>query len=128
MTPCNTTTISGHHIATRPSAALCHSVDSNRALCDTAEQSWMRSDWRTDQPGAYTGMLWEYGPTGECFINTTINAPCDQGYVPHDSVNASLAQDIQAAVKFADKHGLLAIKNTGHDHLGRSSAGGRLSI
>jgi len=74
-------------------------------------------------------MLWEYGPIAQCFINTTREAPCQQGYVPAYSINASSTEDIEKGIKFADKHDLLlAIKNTGHDHLGRSSAGSGLSI
>lgn len=121
--------ISGQLIATRPSAATCHAADYNEAACVTARQNWTVSDWRTDQPGAYTGMLWEYGPTAQCFINTTREAPCQQGYVPRYSVNASSVEHIQKAIRFADKHDLLlVIKNTGHDHLGRSSGGDGLSI
>ncbi|KAJ9651527.1 hypothetical protein H2198_009195 [Neophaeococcomyces mojaviensis] len=82
-----------------------------------------------EAPGAYTGMLWEYGPTDQCYINTTVEAPCQQGYVPQYSVNASSIKDIQTAVRFANKHDLyLVIKNTGHDHLGRSSGGNGFSI
>lgn len=45
------------------------------------------------------------------------------------SVNASGVEDIQAAILFADKHDLyLTIKNTGHDHLGRSSGDGSFAI
>lgn len=121
--------VSGRLLITRPSAAVCHSDDFDEQACTTARANWTVSDWRTDQPGAYTGMLWEYGPIDQCFINTTRSAPCEQGYVPRYSVNASSVADIQAAVRFADEHDvLLAIKNTGHDHLGRSSAGGGLSI
>ncbi|KAK5089704.1 hypothetical protein LTR70_007560 [Exophiala xenobiotica] len=121
--------IAGRLIATRPSAAVCHAEDYDEVACSTAKQNWTVSDWRTEQPGAYTGMLWEYGPVAQCFINTTREAACQQGYVPRYSVNASSIDDIQQAIHFADEHDLLlAIKNTGHDHLGRSSGGDGLSI
>jgi len=116
--------IAGRLIATRPSAAVCHAEDYDEVACLTAKQNWTVSDWRTEQPGAYTGMLWEYGPVAQCFINTIREAACQQGYVPRYSVNASSIEDIQQAIHFADEHDLLlAIKNTGHDHLGRSSGG-----
>ncbi|KAK6375522.1 hypothetical protein LTR64_003647 [Lithohypha guttulata] len=122
--------ILGRLIVTRPSAAVCHVEDFDSEACTIAKEYWTVSDWRTDQPGAYTAVLWEYGPVDQCFINTTAEALCDQGYVPHYSVNASSVADIQAAVKFADENDvLLTVKNTGHDHLGRSSSpGGGLSI
>lgn len=45
------------------------------------------------------------------------------------SVNASSVEDIQAAICFAEEHDLyLTIKNTGHDHLGRSSGDGSFAI
>lgn len=121
--------VSGRLISTRPSAAVCHAQNFDKAACSVAEQNWTLSDWRTDQPGAYTAMLWEFGPTAQCFINTTTDAPCQQGFVPQYSVNVSKIEDIQKAVVFASENDvLLVVKNTGHDHLGRSSGGGGLSI
>ena len=121
--------ISGRLISTRPSAAVCHIQNFDGAACAMAKQNWSMSDWRTSQPGAYTAVLWELGPTAQCFINSTKDAPCDQGLVAQYSVNVSTVEDIQNAVRFADKNDLLlTVKNTGHDHLGRSSGGGGLSI
>lgn len=121
--------ISGRLVNTRPSAAVCHAHNYDEAACSVARANWTVSDWRTDQPGAYTAMLWEFGPTDQCFINTIVDAPCEQGLVPEYSVNASSTDDIQKAIGFAsEKDLLLVVKNTGHDHLGRSSGGGGLSI
>jgi hypothetical protein len=72
--------------------------------------------------------LWELG-ADQCFINTTVGAPCGQGRVAQYSVNATGVVDIQAAVRFASERNLyLVVKNTGHDHLGRSGGAGSFAI
>jgi hypothetical protein len=120
--------IGGRLIESRPSAAVCHGSEYNEALCTTAKANWTSSDWRTAQPGAYSAILWELG-ADQCFINSTINAPCGQGLVAEYTVNASSIEDIQSAVKWAAKKNLyLTVKNTGHDHLGRSSGRGAFAI
>ncbi|KAM0723873.1 hypothetical protein Q7P37_000863 [Cladosporium fusiforme] len=122
------TSISGRLIASRPSAAVCHDPTYHVELCETAKTNWTNSDWRTDQVGAYSAILWEVG-NGQCFPDTPQNDVCDQGLVAPMSVNASSVEDIEAAICFAEKHDLyLTIKNTGHDHLGRSSGDGSLAI
>ncbi len=45
------------------------------------------------------------------------------------SVNATVAADIAAAIKFADRRNIrLVIRNTGHDYMGRSTGAGGLAI
>ncbi|KAK2757894.1 hypothetical protein FQN54_004300 [Arachnomyces sp. PD_36] len=120
--------ISGHLIRSYPSAAVCHEERYDAGLCDAAEQGWESSFWRTNQTGAYSAILWELGDE-ECFIDSPMSAPCDQGRVPHYSVDVHDVEDIQAAVKFASEKDLyLVVKNTGHSHLGRSSGKGSFSI
>lgn len=120
--------ISGHLLATYPSAAVCHTAHHDAALCKVAQQNWTNSFWRTAQPGAYSAILWELGED-QCFIDTAIAAPCGQGRVAQLSVEAHGVSDIQAAVKFAGKNSLyLVVKNTGHDHLGRSGGTGAFAI
>jgi hypothetical protein len=120
--------IDGRLIHTIPSAAVCHSAHYSEELCSVAKGNWTNSFWRTSQPGAYSAILWQLG-NDQCFINTTVDAPCGQGRVAQYSVNASKVGDIQDAVNFAkEKHLYLVIKNTGHDHLGRSSGEGSFAI
>jgi FAD/FMN-containing dehydrogenase len=64
-----------------------------------------------------------------CFIDAPENATCSQGDVPVYGVGVLNSSDIAACVNFArDNNIRLVIKNTGHDYLGRSTAGGALSI
>ncbi|KAE8391183.1 FAD binding domain protein [Aspergillus alliaceus] len=122
-------TVGGRLIRSVPSAAVCHTERYNADQCADAKKSWLDSFWRTNQTGAYSATLWEMGPTGQCFINTSTSAPCDQGIVPYYMVRAESVEDIQASVKFASEKDLsLVTKNTGHDHLGRSSGKGSFGI
>ncbi|QMW39082.1 hypothetical protein G4B11_002362 [Aspergillus flavus] len=122
-------TVGGRLIRSVPSAAVCHTERYNADKCSVAKDSWLDSFWRTNQTGAYSATVWEMGQTGQCFINTSASAPCDQGIVPYYMVRATSVEDIQASVKFANEKDLLLVtKNTGHDHLGRSSGKGAFGI
>ncbi|KOC15294.1 FAD binding domain protein [Aspergillus flavus AF70] len=122
-------TVGGRLIRSVPSAAVCHTERYNADKCSVAKESWLDSFWRTNQTGAYSATVWEMGQTGQCFINTSASAPCDQGIVPYYMVRATSVEDIQASVKFANEKDLLLVtKNTGHDHLGRSSGKGAFGI
>ncbi|KAJ5832417.1 hypothetical protein N7474_000728 [Penicillium riverlandense] len=62
-------------------------------------------------------------------METSRSTHCSQGRISLFSAEVQTTQHIQAAVKFAAQHNLkLAIKNTGHDFLGRSSAPHSLQI
>jgi hypothetical protein len=84
--------------------------------------------------------IFKNGSISACYLNTTLNIPCEQGSVPVIGVDVRSIADAQAAVKFAaDRNLRVSIKNTGfvilhlsiyhyqhlltsHDYLGRSSA------
>ncbi|KAL4897457.1 FAD binding domain protein [Aspergillus ambiguus] len=121
--------IDGRLIRSMPPASVCHVEEYNASQCRVAKESWLDSSWRTNQAGAHSAIVWEMGKWGQCGINTPVEAPCDQGIVPYYSVDARCTEDIQKTVKFASSKNLLLVtKNTGHDHLGRSSGAGALSI
>ena len=64
-----------------------------------------------------------------CYFDTPESVPCRQGRVSLFSIQAKTPEDIQAGVRFAGRHNLrVAVRNTGHDFLGRSSAAGSLHI
>lgn len=125
-------TIHGQLIRSYPSAAVCHDPLYNDNQCSVARTNWSSSDWRTSQPGAYSGILWEIG-SDVCAINGSATKLCGQGrgkvlfdlttasqtdslLVAQYTVNATGVDDIQASVKFAREKCLyLVIKNTGHD-------------
>ncbi len=82
-------TIGGRLIRSVPSAAVCHGARYNADQCATAKSSWLDSFWRTNQTGGYAAMVWEMGETGECFINTPVEAACDQGIGMHAPASPS---------------------------------------
>lgn len=81
--------------------------------------------------GAVQYENWEAWPkqSESCYRDAPRSQPCGQGRVSLYSVLAESASDIQAAVKFAAQHQLrLAIRNSGHDFIGRSTAPESLQI
>ncbi|KAB8748979.1 hypothetical protein FH972_026530 [Carpinus fangiana] len=60
---------------------------------------------------------------------TPIFGRCDQGSVPQYYIDSADPSHIHAGIVFAQKHKIpLVVKNTGHDHRGRSSAPNSLAI
>jgi FAD/FMN-containing dehydrogenase len=87
--------------------------------------------WRSGQPGAVQWQNWEARPAKEesCYIGSSAKIPCGQGRVSLFSAAVQKGEHIEATVRFAKKHDVrLAIKNTGHCYLGRSSAPESLQI
>ncbi|KAJ7107420.1 hypothetical protein C8R44DRAFT_885433 [Mycena epipterygia] len=118
------TTVSGRLVTVVPSAQYC----ANLGGCTDAQ--WTSALFRTTIPGAMNYVNWEQGydltPPSLCLRNGT---KCGQGDVPLYSVEAETVADIQAAVKFASTYNLrVAVKATGHDTLGRSTAPNSLLI
>ncbi|OAA54048.1 FAD-binding, type 2 [Cordyceps fumosorosea ARSEF 2679] len=89
------------------------------------------SVWRDQNPGALQWTNWEAWPehNESCSFDLPRGVLCRQGRISLFSVVAQTAQHIQEAVRFAATHNIkLAIKNTGHCFLGRSSAPESLQI
>ena len=85
----------------------------------------------TDILGAVQYESWEAWPeqNQQCYVESNRSIPCGQGRVSLYSAEVESAAHIQAAVKFAASHNIkLAIKASGHDLLGRSSAPDSLQI
>ncbi|KAJ7489315.1 FAD-binding domain-containing protein [Mycena latifolia] len=119
-------TISGRLIGVVPSAKYCASLPGGGCT----DEQWTSALFRSSIPGAMDQVNWEQGydltPPSLCLRNAT---KCGQGDVPVYSVEAETVVDIQAAVKFANKYNLrLAVKSSGHDYLGRSTAPNSLLI
>ncbi|KAJ7729738.1 FAD-binding domain-containing protein [Mycena metata] len=111
--------ISGRLVTMVPSAKFCAT---RAGGCTDAE--WTSAVFRSEIPGAMNQPNWEQGydltPPSLCYLNGTT---CGQGDDPLYSVEAETVADIQTAVKFAAAHNLrVAVKASGHDYLGRSTA------
>ncbi|KAJ6466810.1 FAD-binding domain-containing protein [Mycena sanguinolenta] len=119
-------TVSGRLVAVVPSAKFC--ADLPGGAC--TEDQWTSALFRATIPGAMNQPNWEQGydltPPSLCLQNGTT---CGQGDVPLYSVEAETVADIQAAVNFSRTHNLrVAVKSSGHDYLGRSTAPSSLLI
>ncbi|RHZ50675.1 FAD-dependent oxidoreductase [Aspergillus thermomutatus] len=121
--------INGNLYAVRPVAAPCHEGDPE--ACHFVTKQWFNSTWRAAQPGAVQWENWEswLEHNQTCSNTSPRQTPCGQGRVSLYSVVAECASHIQEAVRFAKRHNLrLAVKNSGHDFLGRSTAPESLQI
>ncbi|KAF8577488.1 FAD-binding domain-containing protein [Ramaria rubella] len=112
--------IDGRLMTMVPSGEFCKSLSGSQ--CPDTE--WSSSMFRSTIPGAMLQDNWEQdytsNPPSLCFRNSTV---CGQGKVPVLGVNATTVTHIQAGVRFAQAHNLkVAIKASGHDYLGRSTA------
>ncbi|KAJ5136425.1 FAD binding domain protein [Penicillium atrosanguineum] len=57
------------------------------------------------------------------------DVPCNIGSVQWFAVNVSTAEDVQKTLRFTNEHNIrLAIRNTGHDYLGKSTAPGAVAL
>ncbi|KAF4234652.1 hypothetical protein CNMCM8980_008618 [Aspergillus fumigatiaffinis] len=121
--------IDGNLVAVQPVAAPCH-INPNSTTCQEVTAQWSNSVWRAAQPGALQWENWGAWPehNESCYIET---APytCKQGRISLYSAVVQNAGHIQEAVRFARRHNIrLAVKNSGHDFLGRSAAPNSLQI
>ncbi|KAF8529332.1 FAD-binding domain-containing protein [Hysterangium stoloniferum] len=112
------TTIHGRLMNVVPSEKFC------RSLGGCSDAKWSDGNFRNDIIGAMLQYNWEQDYTSTspslCLRNGTA---CGQGNVPILGVNTTTVEHIQASVRFAKIHNLkVAIKASGHDFLGRSTA------
>ncbi|KAH1339631.1 hypothetical protein KXV68_009729 [Aspergillus fumigatus] len=96
-----------------------------------SSQHHSQSGWRASQAGTLQGWVWEVGRTEDetCHAHSPRGAPCHQGRIPLYSAAVESVDQIQVAVRFAQRHRLrLVVRNTGHDTAGRSSGSDSFQI
>ncbi|KAG0040410.1 hypothetical protein BGZ83_002550 [Gryganskiella cystojenkinii] len=121
-------TLNGNLIETFPAAHECHDPYYDEAKCDEINKGHYEENWRGTKPGALHQTNWETFHGQGC-LGTNQSIPCYQGSVPVYTVKAMSIADIQETIRFAAAHNIrLAIKNTGHDFLGRSTAPSSISL
>ncbi|KAK0443635.1 FAD-binding domain-containing protein [Armillaria borealis] len=116
--------VSGRLVKAVPSAQFCNM----HGGCTDAE--WTSASFRANIPGAMNQVNWEQDyesiPPSICQRNST---DCGQGNVPLYAILAESVEDVQIGVAFSSAHNLrLAVKASGHDYLGRSTARNSLLI
>ncbi|KAJ7148034.1 FAD-binding domain-containing protein [Mycena crocata] len=120
-------TIGGRLVNVVPTAKRCETMPGG--ACTDAQ--WSSALFRSTIPGSLNWDNWEQdydlNPPSVCLRKDSV--ACGQGNVPLYSVEAQSAADIQTAVKFANANNLrVAVKCSGHDYLGRSTAPNSLLI
>ncbi|KAF8156884.1 FAD-binding domain-containing protein [Crassisporium funariophilum] len=113
-------TLSGRLVKVVPFVEFCASKAEG-----CSAQQFFSSVFRDEVPGAMNQVNWEQDfdsqPPSLCEPESP--STCNQGDVPLFGILAETARDIQAGVNFARVHNLrLAVKASGHDYLGRSTA------
>ncbi|KAF9555544.1 FAD binding domain-containing protein [Agrocybe pediades] len=117
-----------------PPPSACYPTNMPSRNCSEVVAHYTDGNWRADQPGAmqntnFESFVFLNGTIDACYLNVSLNIPCEQGNVPPVSVDVRSAEDVQAAVVFAKRHNLrLVVKNTGHDYLGRSAGRGAFMV
>lgn len=102
-------------------------AEQNAQECATVNKGWSDAAFQADDP---VGLSYPINatcppvPKGQ-----QASGSCTLGTSPRYAVNATCAEDVSAAVKFAKQRNVrLVIKDTGHDILGRSTGYGSLEV
>ncbi|KAI0020298.1 hypothetical protein F4780DRAFT_377132 [Xylariomycetidae sp. FL0641] len=117
----------GNLIKTVPIGAVCFDGEHyNADTCDTVLTNWTSQYLHHEDP---TSLMWPLASGAMCMPQNAANSSCEMGSFPPYSVKATSVYQVQLAVNFARNTGVrLAIRNTGHDYLGKSTGAGALSI
>jgi FAD/FMN-containing dehydrogenase len=115
------TTVNGRLLTILPEGFPCFNGSTSSPACQAVINNWTNPYWRAAQPGAMQAPNWEADANGNnCF---TPDTPCSQGSIPTVGVAVQDPSDISAALAFAEKYDIqVAVKSTGHDFQGRSTA------
>lgn len=114
-------TVAGNLLAPLPPAIVCDPGEEqyDAAACKAVDQVWSTAQFANGDPLTVHQPNWQHDA---CLPPSIYNGSdtCDVAPFAKYVVNASDAQHVVEAVKFASKHNLrLSVKNTGHDYLGR---------
>ncbi|KAI8669916.1 hypothetical protein LRP88_01637 [Fusarium phalaenopsidis] len=118
--------LAGRLLAPPPPGAVCHPgwPTYDRDTCPQVQKNWSVYEFHADNP---ISVMWDHYTNWTCLPNETY--PCSASGYPAYVVNATKPEHVKLGIDFARKHDIrVAVKNTGHDYLGRSIAPGSLSI
>ncbi|OQD71321.1 hypothetical protein PENPOL_c001G07555 [Penicillium polonicum] len=110
------------------------------AACAAIQENYSDPWLRTNSPNGYMNNqdeMWASDPSDQCLLDSSnptdplafVNATCRQGNLPSHYLEVQSETDVIEAFKFSSCSGKkLAIKNSGHDYLTRSSGRDTLSL
>ncbi|KAK1460253.1 FAD binding domain-containing protein [Colletotrichum melonis] len=119
------TTVSGKLIATVPIGSVCHDPNYDEAACTALQNSWTLPE--THFPSS-SSVMQSYFANQSCDPFTDRTLPCLLGNYVNYAVEVTSAQDVVETINFARENNIrFLVRNTGHDHLGRSTGAGALA-
>ncbi|KAI3541429.1 isoamyl alcohol oxidase [Colletotrichum filicis] len=118
--------VGGRLIAPVPPASVCHDPNYDEAECAAIRKDWVWPEIHESWPGGIQSPYWQ---NSSCDPFTPADTPCTLGHSVSYAINVTNAEDVVQGLSFARRHSLrLAIKNTGHDYMGKSAAKGGLAL
>ncbi|KAF7886958.1 uncharacterized protein EAF02_003605 [Botrytis sinoallii] len=123
--------IGGKLIAPVPIAAVCHNdqfATYNAIVCATLKENWFLPETHLSSSSCCSAMAWMFADNAcnPFLSNTTL---CALGNYVSYTVNATTADDVKEAVKFANLFNVRpVIRATGYDYNGKSTGAGALAV
>ncbi|KAK1956048.1 FAD binding domain-containing protein [Colletotrichum sublineola] len=118
-------TVGGKLIATVPIGSVCHDPNYDEAACTALQNAWTLPE--THFPSS-SSVMQTYFANQSCDPFTDRTTPCLIGNYVSYAVEVTSAQDVVETINFArDNNIRFLVRNTGHDHLGRSTGAGALA-
>ncbi|KAL4748733.1 hypothetical protein BDW72DRAFT_205344 [Aspergillus terricola var. indicus] len=120
----------GNLIPTVPIGSVCY-TDISFARYSSQECAELKSHWpipatHYQHPSSPMAAWWA---NFSCSPFTAASSDCTLGPLARYTANVTSAADIQKVIQFTNQHNIrLAIRNTGHDYLGRSTAPGSVTL
>ncbi|KAF2008819.1 FAD-dependent monooxygenase [Aaosphaeria arxii CBS 175.79] len=124
--------VNGALIKANPVAATCFANSSftSTTNCDTVQKRWFESAFQAEQPESIGYPYWANNscvPPNDYAYRK--GQQCELGGLPSYILNATTAEQIAVAAKWASSRDIrIVVKGTGHDLNGRSSGANSLSI
>ncbi|KAF2177939.1 FAD-binding domain-containing protein [Zopfia rhizophila CBS 207.26] len=131
-------TVNGRLIKSVPYGAACYKAAYDAETCKALAAVKEDVFYRQALPAGVMYTNWEQEGTAGCPVPdppsngsypSPVEGDCTLGGMSAYVVNATSADDVAKAVKFAAKYNLrFRVKNSGHDYTGRSSGAGAFSV
>ncbi|KAK7936684.1 uncharacterized protein PG986_015122 [Apiospora aurea] len=119
-------TVGGRLIQTVPLGAPCHDPSYDEATCESLRSQWQ---WETIHMESSSSVMTPLFANQSCDPFQPRARPCELGNYVRYAVDATGADDVRAAIAFAQSRNVRFVtRNTGHDFLGRSTGAGALAV
>lgn len=119
-------TVKGHLIDTTPIGSVCHGSAFDLELCSALRTNYHNAETHYRSSSSVMAPFWA---NRSCDAFSAPESPCTKGTYLQYAVKVESTADVMSTIEFATKHNLrLAIRNTGHDYLGKSTGAGALGL